>query len=84
MFNNTLDTVALVAVAGGEAVADGGGGQQAGEEDVRIREGLRLGGGVEDVVGVLLDGQGVVLHGQGIAKSRNGEEHVVEALHHDC
>ena len=72
-----MDTVALVAVAGGEAVADGGGGQQAREEDVRIRECLRLGGGVEDVVGVLLDGQGVVLHGQGIAKSRNGEEHVV-------
>ena len=67
-------TDALVAVVGGEAVADGGGRQQVGEEDVRIR-----GGVVKVVVGVLLDGQG-------IAKSRNGEEHVavVEAQHHEC
>ena len=43
------------------------------EKDVRIR-----GGVVKVVVGVLLDGQG-------IAKSRNGEEHVVvEAQHHEC
>ena len=63
-----METVALVAVARGEAVADGGGGEEAGDEDVRSREGLRLGGvsgdlrRVGDVEGVLLEGK--IRHGE--------------------
>ena len=78
---NTLITVALVAVVRRLAIADGRGRKEAGDEDVWIREGHRLGGvGGElrrdgDVDGVLLDGQAQ-------AKSRNGEEQV-EAHHHD-
>ena len=75
-----MDTVALVAVARGEAVADGGGGEEVGDEDVRSREGLRLGNvaaelrRVGDVDGVLLDGQGE-------GKGRQGEDQE-EAHHH--
>ena len=70
---STLETVALVAVARGEAVADGGGGKEAGDEDVTSRGGPCLGGvgGELRRVGVV---EGVLLDGQGEAKSRNGEE----------
>ena len=70
----TLDTVALVAVARGETVADGGGGKEAVDEEVSVGVGGEL-GRVGDVEGVLLDGQGE-------ANSRNGEEQI-EAHHHD-
>ena len=70
----------MVAVARGEAVADGGGGEEAGDEDIRSREGLclRVGGElrrVGDVEGVLLDGQGE-------AKCKNGKEQT--EAHHPC
>ena len=70
---STLETVALVAVARGEAVADGGGGKEAGDEDVTSRGGPCLGGvgGELRRVGVV---EGVLLDGQGEGKSRNGEE----------
>ena len=70
---NTLEAAALVAVARGEALADGGGGKEAGDEDVSSRGGLCLGGvgGELRRVGVV---EGVLLDGQGEAKSRNGEE----------
>ena len=74
-----MDTVALVAVARGEAVADGGGGEEAGDEDVRSREGLCL-GGVGGQLGRVEDVEGVLLDGQGEAKSRHGEEK--EEAHH--
>ena len=74
-----MDTVALVAVARGEAVADGGGGKEAGDEEVRSRGGLRL-GGVGGELRRVGDVEDVLLDGQGEAKSRNGEEQI-EAHH---
>ena len=71
-----MDTVALVAVARGEAVADGGGGEEAGDEDVRSREGLRLGA----LAGELRRVEDVLLDGQAEAKGRHREEQV-EAHH---
>ena len=76
-----MDTVALVAVARDEAVADGGGGKEAGDEDVRSSEGLRL-GGVGGELRRVGDVEDVLLDGQGEAKSRNREEQIEEAHHH--
>ena len=74
-------TVALVAVARGLAIADGRGRKEAGDEDVWIREGHRL-GGVGGELRRVGDVEGVLLDGQAQAKRRNGEEQV-EARHHD-
>ena len=60
----------MVAVARGEAVADGGGREEAGDEEVRSREGLRLGGvagGLRRVGGV----EGEILDKQGEGESRH-------------
>ena len=65
----------MVAVARGEAVADGGGGEEKGEGDVQSRGSLRLGGVAGELrrVGGV---EGVLVDGQGEAKSNHGEEHV--------
>ena len=80
MLKHTLETLALVAVARGKAVADGGGGKEAGDEEVRSRGGLRL-GGVGGELRRVGDVEGVLLDGQGEAMSRNGEEQIEEAHH---
>ena len=80
-----MDTVALVAVVRGEAVPDGGGGEEVGDEDVRSREGLRLGSVAAELRRVG-DVEGVLLDGQGEGKGRQGEDQE-EAHHHpgrDC
>ena len=79
VFNNhtqfcTLGTVALVAVVGGDAVLDGGGGEQVGEQLGWGRQGLWLRAvGGRHLLVVLVDGQAE-------AKRGNGEEHLEE--HH--
>ena len=69
-----MDTVALVAVVRGEAVADGGGGEEVGDEDVRSKEGLRLGNVAAAELRRVGDVEGVLLDGQGEGKGRQGED----------